>query len=94
MKWEKKKMLKIENGMRFKHFKGGLYTIICVAKHSETGEKLVIYQRDNDGSEFSGLICARPIEMFLSEVDRNKYPNVEQKYRFEVINNACASNTP
>lgn len=80
-------MITIKKGMRFKHFKGGLYTAICVAKHSETGEKFVIYQRDNDGSEYSGLICARPMEMFLSEVDKNKYPNVTQKYRFEVINN-------
>ena len=72
--------------MRYRHFKGGFYTIICVAIHSETKETLVIYQRDNDGSEFSGLICARPLEMFLSEVDKDKYPNAKQKYRFEEIN--------
>lgn len=79
-------MSNIKRGMRFKHFKGGLYTVICVARHSETKEKLVIYQRDNDGSEYSGFICARPLEMFLSEVDRDKYPNVTQRFRFEVIN--------
>lgn len=79
-------MREIITGMRYRHFKGGLYTVICVAIHSETKETLVIYQRDNDGSEFSGLICARPLEMFLSEVDRDKYPNAKQKYRFEEIN--------
>lgn len=78
-------MRKVKPGTRYRHFKGGLYTVICVAKHSETGKKLVVYQRDNDSSEFSGLICARPLEMFLSEVDRDKYPNVTQKYRFEEI---------
>ena len=79
-------MREIITGMRYRHFKGGVYTVICVAIHSETKETLVIYQRDNDGSEFSGLICARPLEMFLSEVDRDKYPNAKQKYRFEEIN--------
>ncbi len=65
----------------WRHFKGGKELVIGIAEHSETGEKLVIYSCiDNKGK-----IYARPIEMFLSEVDHDKYPNVTQKYRFEEV---------
>ncbi|MCI8346488.1 MAG: DUF1653 domain-containing protein [Bacilli bacterium] len=69
----------------WKHFKGTKALVITVAKHSETEENLVIYQCiDNNGkTNHQDGIYARPLDMFLSEVDHEKYPDVVQKYRFE-----------
>lgn len=73
----------LKNGVLVRHFKGGIYRIIGVAKLTETPEELVIYSPHND----SALLYARPIDMFLSKVDKNKYPYIRQKYRFEIITN-------
>jgi len=63
-----------------------LYEIIAFTTHSETQEELVVYKAlYSNKSINAGHICARPLEMFMSKVDREKYPEIKQEYRFELF---------
>ena len=70
----------------YRHFKGKMYIVEDVAIDSETGGELVIYR----ALYGEGTLYARPKEMFLSLVDKVKYPEVEQEYRFELVEGCLA----
>ena len=70
--------MEVKTGCFYKHFKGAICEVIAIAKHSETEENLVIYRHDDK-------IWARPYSMFISKVDKDKYPDIEQEYRFELF---------
>ena len=64
----------------YKHFKGDFYLVEDIAIHSETQDKYVVYRQLYGTNN----LYIRPLDMFISKVDKDKYPNVKQKYRFEL----------
>lgn len=69
-----------KKGELYRHFKGNLYEVIVIARDSETLEEMVVY-KEMDGE----AVYVRPLRMFVSKVDHEKYPDVLQEYRFEHI---------
>ena len=74
-------MREIKIGKTYLHFKGNKYQVLHIATHSETGEKLVVYE----ALYGDHTIYVRPYDMFNSPVDKEKYPEVKQEYRFEEL---------
>lgn len=74
-------MREILVGQIYHHFKGHDVKVINIAVHTETLEKMVVYEHLGDNN-----IWVRPYDMFNSLVDTSKYPDVKQKYRFELKN--------
>ena len=75
----KKLKREVKRGTMWRHFKGGLYLVEDIACDSHSAEDVVIYRAMNS----TNLLWVRPLTEFLSEVDHEKYPNCQQKYRFE-----------
>lgn len=69
-----------KQGECYRHFKGDRYQVLAIAVHTETGEEMVVYQ----GLYGEHPVYVRPLQMFVSKVDKERFPNIEQEYRFEL----------
>ena len=82
-------MRNLELNRVYKHFKGDLYLVLDIAINSETNEKMVVYR----ALYGENTLYVRDYDMFLSEVDHEKYPDIKQKYRFELQNIESVKNS-
>ena len=73
--------MEVKVGQVYRHFKGMVIEILHIGKHTETMEDVVVYTYNDN-------IWVRPLEMFKDKVDKEKYPEVTQEYRFELIDKA------
>ena len=74
-----------KKGEIYRHFKGNLYEILIIARDSETLEEKVVYKEVDGDAAY-----VRPLPMFVSYVDKEKYPDVKQEFRFELVKNAVS----
>lgn len=74
-------MNKVKTGRIYRHFKGNYYLVEAIALNSETGEETVVYRQLYG----DGALWVRPLKMFTEEVDREKYPDADQRFRFELV---------
>lgn len=72
--------MNVIKGQVYRHFKGHVIEVLEVAKHTETEELMVVYLHKG-----TNVVWVRPYDMFVSKVDKEKYPDVEQEYRFQLI---------
>lgn len=78
--------MEVIKGQRYMHFKGHVVTVLEIAKHTETEEQMVVYLHEG-----TNVVWVRPYDMFISKVDREKYPDVEQEYRFQLMDDKNVS---
>lgn len=81
-------MREVKEGEYYRHFEDKIYQITAVAVHAQTGEKMVVYREECE----EGDVWVCPLEQFISEVDREKYPDASQKYLFERVNEPPKAN--
>ncbi len=72
--------MEVKVGKKYRHFKGYIMEVLALAKHSETKEDMVVYKHIDDDQ-----VWVRPYDMFTSKVDKEKYPDATQEYRFEEV---------
>lgn len=72
--------MEVKVGKKYRHFKGYIMEVLALAKHSETKEDIVVYKHIDDDQ-----VWVRPYDMFTSKVDKEKYPDATQEYRFEEV---------